>query len=96
MSKLSRGSYSNTFSPFLFTHILTFPTSLVHSDWPGYTEVFDEAQWKAIVWHALPSVMLTVVIQTVLFVAVVWLAVSFARRVGNGCGSPGLSSARED
>jgi len=34
MSKLSRGSHSDTFSPFLFTHLLTFPTSLVHSDWP--------------------------------------------------------------
>jgi hypothetical protein len=62
-----------------FTHLLTFPTSVVHSDWPGYSEAFDEAKWKSIVWHALPSVMLTVVIQTVLVVAVVWLLVSLIR-----------------
>jgi hypothetical protein len=81
MSKLSRGFFSNTFSPFFFTHLLTFPTSVVHSDWPGYPEVFDEAQWKSIVWHALGPVVLTVAIQTVLVVAVVWLLVSLIRWV---------------
>jgi hypothetical protein len=34
-SKLSRGFYTDTFSPFAFTHLLTFPVSAIHSDWPG-------------------------------------------------------------
>lgn len=79
MSKLSRGFYTDTFSPFFFTHILTFPTSGAHSDWPGYPEVFDEAQWKGIVWHAVGPVTLTVVIHTVLLVALLWLFVSAFR-----------------
>jgi len=80
-SKLSRGFYTDTFSPFFYTHVLTFPTSTVHSDWPGYPEVFDEAQWKSIVWHAIGSVALTVVIQAVLLAAVVLLVVWLSRRI---------------
>lgn len=66
MSKLSRGFYTDTFSPFFYTHILTFPTSAFHSDWPGYPEVFNQAQWESIVQHAVGPVVLTVVIQAAL------------------------------
>ena len=80
-SKLSRGFYTDTFSPFFYTHVLTFPTSAVHSDWPGYPEVFDEARWKSIVWHAIGPVALTVVIQAVLLAAVVLFVVWLSRRI---------------
>jgi hypothetical protein len=75
MSKLSRGFYTDTFSPFFYTHILTFPTSALHSDWPGYPEVFDRVQWESIVQHAVGPVVLTVVIQAALLAAGVLLVV---------------------
>jgi len=78
MSKLSRGFYTDTFSPFFFTHILTFPTSVVHSDWPGYPVEFNEAQLKSIVQYALGPVALTVLIQTALITALLWLVVSLS------------------
>lgn len=81
MSKLSRGFATDTFSPFLYTHILTFPTSAMHSDWSGYPEVFDEAQWRSTVQHAVGPVVLTVLIQAALLAACVWLVVSWRRRV---------------
>lgn len=75
MSKLSRGFYTDTFSPFFFTHILTFPTSALYSDWPGYPEVFDRVQWESIVRHAVGPVALNVVIQAALLAAGVMLVV---------------------
>jgi hypothetical protein len=75
MSKLSRSFYTDTFSPFFYTHILTFPASALHSDWPGYPEVFDRVQWESIVQHAVGPVVLTVVIQAALLTAGVLLVV---------------------
>jgi hypothetical protein len=75
MSKLSRGFYTDTFSPFFYTHILTFPTSALHSDWPGYPEVFNRVQWEGIVQHAVGPVVLTVVIQAALLAAGILLLV---------------------
>jgi uncharacterized membrane protein len=80
MSKLSRGFYTDTFSPFFYTHILTFPASAVHSDWPGYPEEFNQTRWEDIVQHALGPVALTVVIQTALLAALLWLLLSLGRR----------------
>jgi ABC-type phosphate/phosphonate transport system permease subunit len=79
MSKLSRGFYTDTFSPFFYTHILTFPASAVHSDWPGYPGEFNETQWKSIVQHALGPVALTALIQTTLLTTLLWLVVSLNR-----------------
>jgi hypothetical protein len=58
LSKLSRGFYTDTFSPFAYTHLLSFPVSAVHSDWPGYPETFDQSQWRAIVQHAVGPVVI--------------------------------------
>jgi hypothetical protein len=80
LSKLSRGFYTDTFSPFAYTHLLSFPVSAVHSDWPGYPETFDQSQWRAIVQHAVGPVVTTVVLEAVLIAAVAWLVVLLRRR----------------
>lgn len=80
MSKLSRGFYTDTFSPFVYTHVLTIPASAVHSDWPGYPQEFNETQWKGIVQHALGPVALTVLIQTALLTTLLLLVVSLNRQ----------------
>jgi hypothetical protein len=85
MSKLSRGFYSDTFSPYFYTHILTFPTSSVLPDWHGYPDVsetqwFDATQWKESVRDAVGPVIRNVLIHAVLIAAVVLFYAARSRR----------------
>jgi hypothetical protein len=82
MSKVSRGFFSDTFSPFMYTHLLTFPTSAIHRDWHGYPVFFDQAQFRRILRDAAGPVVLNVVIEAVLVAAVVLLFVARTQRRG--------------
>jgi hypothetical protein len=80
MSKLSRGFFSDTFTPYAFTHLLTFPTSALWPDWHGYPEVFDETPWKDTVRDAVGPALRNVAIQAVLVAAVVLYFATRPRR----------------
>jgi hypothetical protein len=41
MSKLDRGFFSDTLSPYCYTNILTTPTSKIHIAWAGFPFNFD-------------------------------------------------------
>jgi hypothetical protein len=79
MSKLSRGFYSDTFSPFVVSHLLTFPTSAIRRDWRGYPQFWDSGQFHAAVRDAVVPLVVTVFIQAALLAMVVWLIERAAR-----------------
>jgi hypothetical protein len=79
MSKLSRGFYTDTFSPFFYTELLTLPTSWLRAKWQGYPDQFEENQARGMVRHAVPGQVLTVLIQTLMWMAVVWAIAELAR-----------------
>jgi hypothetical protein len=80
-SKLHRGFFTDTFSPFFYTNILSFPVSVVHSDWPGYPDQFDEHRALAMVRHALPSVAVNIVLEALLVTGLLLLLARSRRRV---------------
>lgn len=79
-SKLMRGTFTDTFSPFAYTHLFSVPVSAWHSDWAGYPEQFDKQRWLGILREALPSVIVTVVLQALLVTTIlVLLALAYQR-----------------
>lgn len=56
LQKLSRGSYTDTFSPFLFSECLTFPSNRLFDVWPGYdySTGFDAESWRDDLQIGLP------------------------------------------
>jgi hypothetical protein len=79
LSKISRGFFTDTFSPFLYTDILTFPVSELHADWHGYPAVFTEPTFRSTVRHAMGPMMLNIIVETVLLVTVLVLVAGTGR-----------------
>jgi hypothetical protein len=88
LSKLSRGMYTDTVSPFFIVHVLTFPTSALISDWHGFTGDFDQGRWERDLRNARGPVLLNVVIETVLIAIVVLVVVFVARRQRRAVSEP--------
>jgi hypothetical protein len=80
MSKLDRGFYTDTFSPFLYSNLFTIPVSKIHNVWPGYPDVFQVDEWRQQVRDAVLQVSINIVIQTVLLIAVITLTLRKSRR----------------
>lgn len=80
MSKISRGFYTDTFSPFMWTHIVSFPVSAFHSDWHGYPLFFDGSTFRRSVRAAVSPAVLNIVIEAVLLASVVLLVVAWTQR----------------
>ncbi len=53
LSKTSRGTYTDTFSPLLLTQLLTLPLSAAHGAWSGYPAQFSPAAYRQAVHAAL-------------------------------------------
>jgi hypothetical protein len=73
MSKISRGFFSDTFSPFAYTNLLTFPASVVHSDWPGYPDAFIPERFRHLVRAEVVPSLINIVVEAVLLAAVALL-----------------------
>lgn len=73
LDKIARGTFSDTFSPFAFTHLLTLPSSLIVDPWPGYPDAFDEAIFRRLLHEALPLELTTVALQSVVIAMAVLL-----------------------
>jgi hypothetical protein len=80
VSKIDRGTYSDTFSPFLFTRLLSFPMSAVLPGWPGYPLPFDEARYRATLRDQLWPTSLGVLLQALLVGGIAWTIAFFFRR----------------
>jgi hypothetical protein len=79
-AKLHRGTYTDTFSPFFFVHILTFPVSVMFRDWSGYPTFWDDRQFHDVLRSAAPKVALNIVIATCLVFIVASFLLSRKRR----------------
>ena len=84
MSKIGRGFYSDTFSPFLWVHLLTFPVSALHRDWDGYPPFFNDQIYRRAVRHALGPVLINIVGQAILLAAGLRLLVALWKRRHHG------------
>ena len=81
MSKIARGFHTDTFSPFLFTNLLTYPVSAAHADWHGYPEAFGQALARRTVQDAVGPVVQNVGIEAALVGAIALLATWADRRL---------------
>jgi hypothetical protein len=81
-SKLRRGFYSDTFSPFWFTHLLTWPTSAIHREWRGYPTLWDASRFRRLLNGALVPVVANIVIQALLAAVITLLIVRAAAGPG--------------
>lgn len=83
MSKISRGTYTDTFSPFLFTTLLTLPVSAAHSAWHGYPVRFSAIAYRHAVDSGIaPAAVNIVATAVVIFgVAMIWTYVLRRRHV---------------
>lgn len=68
MSKISRGTYTDTFSPFLLTQLLTLPMSAAHSAWHGYAAQFSAEAYR----HAVRSAVAPTAVNAVANTAVIF------------------------
>jgi hypothetical protein len=80
MSKISRGMFTDTFAPYVFSELLTLPISKLHPAWHGYPDGFDPAVYRQLVRNAVWPTLINIVLQVVLIAAVV--AVSRRRQTG--------------
>ena len=75
MSKISRGTASDTFSPFMYANVFTAPVSMVHSSWDAYPIFFNRARYREAVRQAVPPTLINVAVETLLIV-LIGLAIS--------------------
>jgi hypothetical protein len=61
-AKIARGTYTDTFSPFFYTNLLSFPVSVLHPAWPGYPDHFSARAFRVQVHDALAPTLLNIVI----------------------------------
>jgi hypothetical protein len=80
VSKLSRGTFTDTVSPYFYANVATFPTSSFVAHWPGYPGDFDEARWKAALHDGLWPHLEAAAIQTAVLVLVVYVVIRRRRR----------------
>jgi hypothetical protein len=69
--KLSRGFYTDTFSPLIWSEVTTWPTSMFIANWPGYPYRFDQPVWQKMLKDSLPSHLGAAVVQAILVFLVV-------------------------
>lgn len=79
-SKIRRGNFSDTLSPFFYTHILTFPSSVLFRDWRGYPANFNSRTYESTLNAALPRVFVNEVIEALLILIVIAAAASLRAR----------------
>lgn len=73
LAKFSRGTYTDTFSPLLFTRLLTLPGSIV-ARWPGYpVDGFDDGLFRAVLTDAAQTAFAVTALQALLLGALVAL-----------------------
>ena len=73
LTKIDRGFFTDTFSPFFFTHLLTFPASSWRCAWHGYPVDFDAHAFRALVARALPGEVANMLVQYAAIVVVLSL-----------------------
>jgi hypothetical protein len=64
--KLSRGTYTDTVSPFVWSEVTTWPSSIFVATWQGYPERFKRSAWQQSLNDALPSHLWAAVVQAIL------------------------------
>jgi hypothetical protein len=69
--KLSRGMPTDTFSPFIWTEVTSWPSSSFVAHWNGYPERFDQAIGQSAVNDSVPSHIWAVVVQAILLFLIV-------------------------
>jgi hypothetical protein len=80
MSKLDRGFFTDTVSPYFYTNLLTTPISRIHSAWSGYPYNFDFGEARQRVRDAVVPVSVNIGIQTVLLTTVITLTLRPLRK----------------
>lgn len=84
-SKISRGTYTDTFSPYLFSHLLTLPMSAAHNEWGGYPARFDPTQFRHLARAAVEPTVINIVVEAVL-VLLIALSTAYGYRRATGRG----------
>ena len=79
MSKISRGMFTDTLEPVVFSELLTFPMSTVHPVWHRYPDAFDAAVYRQHVRDAVWPTMVNIAVEAVLLVALVTVVVRLRR-----------------
>lgn len=64
--KLSRGMHTDTFSPFIWTEVISWPSSAFLPDWKGYPGRFDHLAWQRALNASLPAHLWAVAVHAVL------------------------------
>jgi len=72
--KLSRGMYTDTFSPFIFSDLVSWPTSAFVSHWTGYPDRFSQESWQKALNDAVPGYLWAAVIQALLIFVLIEVA----------------------
>jgi hypothetical protein len=72
MAKIARGTFTDTFSPFLFTDLLTYPVSSLHRGWQGYPPQFSAVGYRSAVRASIAPTTLNVLAVVVIIATLVW------------------------
>jgi hypothetical protein len=80
MSKISRGMFTDTFEPLVFSELLTFPISTLHSVWHRYPDAFDAGVYRQHVRDAVWPTVINVAVEALLVAAIVAAIVRHRRR----------------
>ncbi len=96
VAKISRGTYTDTFSPYAFTEVLSFPASLVHPAWTAYPASFDASVFRRLVREAILPMAANVVVEAAALLAVCLLAAGLHRASTRRRRRPGGSSHLTD
>lgn len=75
MSKISRGMFTDTFAPVVFSELLTFPMSTLHPVWHSYPEAFEPAIYRQHVREAVFPTVVNIAVEAVLLAAIVTFVV---------------------
>jgi len=70
VDKISRGTFTDTFSPFLYTNIVTFPASAFHSVWRGYPEEFQKTTYRDALHASIEPAIVNIAVQVIVFLTV--------------------------
>lgn len=94
MAKIGRRTFTDSFSPYLFTNLLTLPTSAVHPNPVDYPTTFSAPTFRHLVREAMLPTLVNVAVQALAIAAIVWLCSSLWHRRTAAASGTSLSRRR--
>jgi hypothetical protein len=80
MAKIGRGTFTDSFSPFLFTDLLTLPTSAVHRHPVDYPATFSSSVFRHLVREAVLPALVNVAVQAMAITVIALVCGALWRR----------------